>query len=473
MLPARLQKYHILGLSLVMALIHYLLFKNKPFFWDSTQLVSMQAHYFFENGFNNLVLPELIDSGHPPIVGIYIAWIWKLFGRTLEVSHLAFLPFVFTYYYISGLWLKQIIFDKILFWSSLILVWFDPLFLAQSILMSPDIVLIGMLMMLLYAYKNKRNIFVAIASLVIAMVSMRGAMVLFGIGIFHILYSSFIARIQLKDLFIRGLYLLPGVVFILFFFGYHYLSTGWIGYHAHSPWAASFERVDLNGFFKNLGIIGFRFLDFGRILFWLIIGYFLHKSNNILKNPFIVGVLLFVCIGMVLLPNMLSHKHLSANRYLWPMYLLLVVGAVYALQNLNISRKLMAGFALLLLVSNLYFLKHYYPINVSRDWESNIAYLDYETMRKEVTNYCSNNDIRLESVGTVFPSYKDTYYTHLTKYKSSMKILNINTDTYVFTSNIHNDLKKNHLDEIEEMYLPIFETQIRQIEGVLWKKKSK
>ena len=46
------------------------------------------------NNFDSLLLPDRMDSGHIPSFGMYIAFFWKLFGRTLLVSHLAMLPFV-------------------------------------------------------------------------------------------------------------------------------------------------------------------------------------------------------------------------------------------------------------------------------------------------------------------------------------------------------------------------------------------
>ena len=46
---------------------------------------------------------------------------------------------------------------------------------------------------------------------------------------------------------------------------FHYLETGWMGYHENSPWAPAFEKVDFQGAIKNILILGWRLLDFGRV----------------------------------------------------------------------------------------------------------------------------------------------------------------------------------------------------------------
>ena len=64
------------------------------FFWDTVQLASQHAQFFLENGFSTFLLPDEMDSGHPPTFGFYLALVWRVFGKTLSISHLAMLPFL-------------------------------------------------------------------------------------------------------------------------------------------------------------------------------------------------------------------------------------------------------------------------------------------------------------------------------------------------------------------------------------------
>ena len=64
------------------------------FFWDTVQLASKHAHWYYEHEFNYFFLPETINSGHPPLFGMYIACCWQLFGKSLIISHFSMLPFL-------------------------------------------------------------------------------------------------------------------------------------------------------------------------------------------------------------------------------------------------------------------------------------------------------------------------------------------------------------------------------------------
>jgi hypothetical protein len=113
---------------------------QNSFFWDTVQLGSKHASFYFEADFASLLLPENIDSGHIPFFGMYIALAWKIFGRSLLVSHLAMLPFVlgivWQLYRVSNLF--QIRFPAL----AVLLVALDPTLLAQITLVSPDVVFI-------------------------------------------------------------------------------------------------------------------------------------------------------------------------------------------------------------------------------------------------------------------------------------------------------------------------------------------
>ena len=79
----------------IAALSFTLLNSGNSFFWDSVVQVSLPANWYFDNNIRQLFLPDEIASGHPSFVGMYLALIWKIFGRSLFVSHMAMLPFIY------------------------------------------------------------------------------------------------------------------------------------------------------------------------------------------------------------------------------------------------------------------------------------------------------------------------------------------------------------------------------------------
>ena len=81
-------------LFVITALLFTLLHSNKFFFWDSIAQVSIPANWYYDHNFRYFFVPDEYATGHPTFVGMYIALLWKVFGRSLVVSHLAMLPFI-------------------------------------------------------------------------------------------------------------------------------------------------------------------------------------------------------------------------------------------------------------------------------------------------------------------------------------------------------------------------------------------
>ena len=71
-----------------------------PFFWDNVSLVSRLAAYYYDTNFQNIILPNDIDPGHPPFYPLYVAAIWTIFGKTLAVSHWLVYPFLLGTYWL-------------------------------------------------------------------------------------------------------------------------------------------------------------------------------------------------------------------------------------------------------------------------------------------------------------------------------------------------------------------------------------
>ncbi|NJL76259.1 MAG: hypothetical protein HC892_15810 [Saprospiraceae bacterium] len=103
------------------------------------------------------------------------------------------------------------------------------------------------------------------SSALLALVSMRGMMCVAALYAFYTYHSIFflkIKKLNITSLFQAFTPFLLATLLASSFLVLHYTQTGWIGYHIDSPWAASFERVDVTGFLKNIAILGWRLLDF-------------------------------------------------------------------------------------------------------------------------------------------------------------------------------------------------------------------
>ncbi|MEM6698771.1 MAG: glycosyltransferase family 39 protein, partial [Bacteroidota bacterium] len=304
----------------ILAVLAYWLTKDHVFFWDTIQLGSKHAHFYYGNNFQNFLLPEHIDSGHPPFFGMYLAILWKLFGQTLAVSHFAILPFTLLSIYALNEIGNYFLGKKKGIWL-VILMLVDPTFAAQNILISPDAILMSCFLLGLLAILKNKNWLLVLAALGLAMVSMRGMMVVVVLYILQIYQNSVQKQIgfSIPLLFKSSLVFIPSGLLTLAFLSYHYAETAWIGYHEDSPWVSSFERVDFKGFIKNIGLYIWRLFDFGRIFVMLPLAILLFlklrstKLKNLNSKLFFLLLLLTTSI-LLLSPSLLIHKYLTAHR---------------------------------------------------------------------------------------------------------------------------------------------------------------
>lgn len=444
------------------------------FFWDTIQLGSKHAHWYYEQQFQYLLLPAEIDSGHPPLFGLYLAFCWTLFGKTLLVSHLAMLPFVW-----ASIWgafqLGKYYGIPQFAWLLLLFLWVDPTFAAQYLLVSPDVVVAAMFMLTWYAIVQNIRWLQIIAMVILALVSMRGMMVVAGLFIFdclHDMQGLQCRKYQLKRRFnlkycllvaIRKIFIyLPAGLVALAFLMWHYQQTGWIGYHADSSWAPSFAKVSFAGFLKNIVILGWRLVDFGRIFVWLAvivsigIGFQKH-SAALFKRPrfrqlLIMGGILF----LVLTPSLLLHQHLSAHRYLLPIMIWLTIFTYYLIINIIPKRnwqKIVSGVVVIGLLTGNFWV---YPKTFSQGWDSTLAHLPHYQLRTEVLAFLTQKNIPLAQVGTAFPEIGALKFKDLSEREAGMIAKDLTREEYIYFSNIMNDFSDAEIAELEQDWEVVF-----------------
>ena len=228
---------------LLAAIFTWLVSKNS-FFWDTIQLGSKQAHWFYDNNFRFLLLPNEIDSGHPPVFGMYLAMLWKIFGKTLPISHWAMFPFIVGIILQSKNLLLKFV-EPVYLLPAMFLFLGDATLLGQASLVSPDILLVFFFLLSINSILSVKKSLLFISVIGLSLISMRGMMGVLAIFLFALFinYYKNNFRIYCKDnvklVFFFILYSLPVILFLF----WHYHKTGWIGYHAASNWATSFETA--------------------------------------------------------------------------------------------------------------------------------------------------------------------------------------------------------------------------------------
>lgn len=426
------------------------------FFWDTVQLAAKHALFYYENNFSKLLLPDNFDSGHIPSFGMYIAFCWKLFGKSLQVSHFSMLPFLFGIVWQSYLLIKRFISRKYLFLALAIFL-ADPTLLGQATLVSPDIVLVFLFLIGLNAvFRNSKSMLaISIAGLIL--VSMRGMMVAFAIFLLDVLFNLLSSGLKMSigQLFKKLWIYLPGVFLFLAFNIYHYKVKGWIGYHDDSPWAESFEKVDLSGIIYNLGIFIWRLWDFGRIFLWIIFFILLFRKFQFIKRDKTFHQLLIILTitGISLSISFILYQYLSGHRYILPIYLVFSLLTVYLVFEKVESKKSRYFLSVILLAGLLSGNLWVYPPKIAQGWDSSLAHLPYYSLSKEMMDYMEERNIELRKIACTFPNNMEQKYLRLNGSSEKHCELNLDDNQYVLYSNIYNDFSDEQVDRLEANFM--------------------
>ena len=435
---------------------------------------SAHANYYYINDFSEVLLPIEIDSGHIPTFGMYLAILWEMFGRTLEVSHLGMLPFALGIVYQTFQLCRKFVPEQFVGVASILLL-ADPSLLSQMTLVSPDVCLLFFFLLGFNAVVENNKKWIMIAVFCLFLSSMRGMMVSFcllGLDIFlHIDFKTTFRKI-INQLFERSILYLPAVLLFLGYNYFHYMEKGWIGFHEDSPWAKSFEHIDnFKELLLNIGYYGWRVLDFGRFGFCVICLplFLLYKKQLIETNRFRL-LLFFTLFTMIALPlNMLWAKNLMGHRYLIPIYMTISLITATILFSNFINQKLkyaLSIFWILCLIGGNFIV---YPDKIAKGWDSTLAHLPYYKLRHQAIDYLDQEHIDFKQVQSFFPNLANidridlngdsrsfNYYDGTRKYIFYSNIFNVTDQEYDEIHNPANYTLRKHF-ESQQVFIDIFE----------------
>jgi hypothetical protein len=248
---------------------------NNSFFWDKDIIISKKAYWFYENNFS-LQLPNSIDTGYTPALSLLLALLWKIFGIKLQVGHYLMLPFSLGIIYQLYIFLKHFLSKEKSIILTLVLIVIDTTLLSQVVVVSSDLVLTFFFFLSINSILNKKRNILYFSLIGLSLVHFRGVVSCVIVFIFdYYIFRTEYKKTCLKSLFNIIPQYLPWIIIYLSYLIYHYKTTGWILKHDESPWAGSFEIVNLKGFIRNILIVAWRLVDFGRLFLWIIGIYFL------------------------------------------------------------------------------------------------------------------------------------------------------------------------------------------------------
>lgn len=451
---------------LIPFLLFFILFtayvSNNFFFWDTINLVAAPATFFYENNFRSFILPNQIDTGHVPLLAIYIAKVWQFFGKSLAIAHFAILPFILGIVYQVYLLAKRFIGTSYVLVLTMLLILVDPTFLSQAAMISPDIVLLFCFLLALNAVFENRKMLLMFALIGLFLISMRGIVAAFAIFLIDFIFSlrrQHFRGFPLHLLLMKSLfYTFPFLLFIGYHF-YHYKATGWFWSHPNSAWEAGRVTNDFNGAIYNIGIFAWRILDFGRVLvvFALLIMAIMYRKKLLRESTSLQLLILIIVSVFIFIIPFLYYQQLTGHRYLLPLYLLILLAAGYYTNKVitsSVVKKSIFGVLTVSLLAGNFWV---YPNKIAQGWDASLAHLPFYSLQLEMNDYLDANEIPYHEVGAAFPVLGNHAIIFMEEDIRSFKPKNIGKDNYILYSNVFNGFSDAELDALYSGYKPIYE----------------
>ena len=430
---------------LVLATLISILSSNNPFFWDNLIQLSIPANWYYNTNFSTFYIPSEIGTGHPTFISMYLASVWKLFGRSLFVSHLAFLPII--YGFILETYKLIFFFSKHRVHSILILilVLIETTILSQLSSLTFEVFHLYFLVLSLNAILLNKRILLAIAFTCLCLTSLRGSISAFGLLLFALIYYyDDVKKIKL----VRFKPFIPGLIALTLFLISFYLVQNWVIHNTISnKWSQSSEMASFNQIGSNFLHFSFKFIDYGKIILWVFIAKiifdFIYKKTKLsheTKLLLLISICQIVVFAIVILPSRNSIGH----RYLIPAYLFIIILIGLWLFNQKHKLRIYTSILVLFIAGNFVV----YPMKMSQGWDSSTLQWTYFSLRREAINYIEENGIDICEVGTYFPNSSTFEITDLNPQETNFKNADLKNDTYILFSNVYN---RNDSD-IDELF---------------------
>jgi len=467
--------YLYLSLVIIIYLAITIVSLNHCYFWDNIQQTSKEAHWYYNTNFSHILLPSFSDFSeqplyltpgkyditgtgyHPPFTGIVTALLWKIFGKSLWVSHI----FIFCCSLIlifNAFKLFSILFPNKLYGAFIMLPLLDPSFLSQLSIAAPEIILMAAFVVCLRAIVCGKKILLSVGFIFLCLVNARGIFAGGIIFIFYWFYKIYCLKnkFYIKYFFKELISFLPAFVILIIFFAYYFSQRGWFFSDKDSIWASGYERPDsFQGLIKNICVYLFLLFENGRIFIWLFLFFMLKKiiyngknkriNLNNMEKSFLFLFVLFILMYLYIAS---STKVSIIARYYMPIYFLLDILFFIFAERLKIKKINTYVFVLILFLLAGNLSVYIYPDKLAKNWDSTLGHLPFYELRDECFEYMEANGIPYEKTSAGFTFCWNQVYVDLKpKYRFIYNMQHV--QQYVIYSNISN-LEDYMIDELAD-----------------------
>lgn len=405
-----------LFLAILLFIIGKILLLNTYFFWDGVEALSVPANYLYDHNFSNFNYPNFVSS--PPLIHCLFALSWKIFGRTLLVSHIVMAIFsigcITQIFYFCKTNIKH---QNSLTFIFLLMV-LDAAFLTQTLLLFPDTFLICFSFLSINLYQKNKPVLFSLALLALSFSSERASAACCSIGL-AIFFNQIHGKKSFSEIcriFIKSIApFMPSIIATVAFFIFKKQTTGAAFVNDNSPWKDSWHLVTSQQLFNNVkGVIRFM-IDNGTIFIWIgfIFLWFTQKDKKTFfkENRFIFY--LFICYLFIICSFTLPFTNQFGKKYfIMPCLFLNFLTGVLAFHVLK-NRKTAIAISCAMIIGMVSSHFWVYPERFSRAWDCSLGHLPYYNLRKEALSFIDENNISRDSLSFFFPASQSGKYIEL------------------------------------------------------------
>ncbi|MCC6818138.1 MAG: glycosyltransferase family 39 protein [Bacteroidia bacterium] len=303
---------------------------HQAYLWDELGVYSRGAIRMSQEGLGLLpsALEDELSRGHPLLCPFYFGLAFKLFGCTPLVGHIAAVlinctAFVFLYLIIARYM------EQFFAWAATMAIFLQPMFLAQSLLILPETMLLLFTMMALYSYLNRNWIFLAI-SITLALFTKESALIL---PIAFLFAELVVSARSIKWRFLFTVIFVP-IALLTVFFIIQKIQRGYYFYPLHTE-LAKFEWYFINERWQGFKDFSFYQQGHALVFFLFVAGIALSgfKLKDFRNALIILPLIVLGGIGFLVFNYYLSRYTL----YFMLPYYLIVVLLVYRAARRNVS----------------------------------------------------------------------------------------------------------------------------------------
>lgn len=394
-----------LRIGLILTIFLFICYKFSdlflPYYWDELGVYARAILYMYDHelGLFPKNIPPELSRGHPLLFHFIYASLFKFFGSSIFVGHSISL-FISVLVLLSVYLFTKDFFDEKIGLIAVIILVVQPLFLAQSTFLLPEMLLVLFTIGAIYFYLKKKIVIHVLLSSCAILTKETGIVIvaaIFACELIRLLNKRINVKIFLKNIIIV---LTPIYLFVIFLC-FQKMQNGWYFFPIH----VGADALNLEGFTTKLDdYFNFVFMRQGRdpwcvVLVYGFIAAILNNGKRLLKNE-TVNVIIILTLVMFLFSsfNFYMNRYMLMLVVIWSVFVSLSLKEIYQLTNRYIKQREILIASIIILIGFIVIMPLFYINARSFSFDDDMGYKKIVHVQQEAYNWLINKTNQSDNI---------------------------------------------------------------------------